>query len=245
MSHHATLPRNEGPCPECGTTLKQSPTPAPVTFSVDTAGDRFFVTVSGELDLDSDQALQQTLSDALNHDSDGLELDLAGVDFRDCSALTALLHVRRRAHETAESLTPRAGSPAADSPLGLAHTLPHFTVDAAGPPAHPATTARPTPAQPAPTADSAGEDLAAENAQLRRALQTRATIDLARGMLMASFHLTTQQSWQALVTASQHSNTKLHLIAAALLQTADGQALPEPLAGHLATAVETHRTPAD
>jgi hypothetical protein len=42
------------------------------------------------------------------------------------------------------------------------------------------------------------------------------------------------------VTVSQHSNTKLRLIADALLRTTDGSALPAPLADHLATAVRVH-----
>ncbi|MGW7619965.1 type II toxin-antitoxin system YoeB family toxin [Streptomyces antimycoticus] len=59
---------------------------------------------------------------------------------------------------------------------------------------------------------------------------------------MASFQLASQQSWQVLVTASQHSNIKVRLIADALMQSFNGQALPEPLAGHLAGAVRTHGT---
>ncbi|MFE2583126.1 hypothetical protein [Streptomyces sp. NPDC059378] len=61
---------------------------------------------------------------------------------------------------------------------------------------------------------------------------------------MSSFHLTPQQSWQVLVTTSQHSNTKLHLVASALLQTSNGRSLTEPLAKHLATAVRAHSNPA-
>ncbi|MFC4612031.1 ANTAR domain-containing protein [Streptomyces maoxianensis] len=96
--------------------------------------------------------------------------------------------------------------------------------------------------QPPRTADSSSDNQAAEIAQLRRALQTHPAIDIARGILMASFQLTSQQSWQVLVAASQHSNIKLHLIADALLQAIDGQALPEPLAGHLARAGGTGTT---
>ncbi|MFF4314709.1 hypothetical protein ACWDFR_06980 [Streptomyces sp. 900105755] len=47
------------------------------------------------------------------------------------------------------------------------------------------------------------------------------------------------------MTTSQHSNTKLHLIADAVLGTAQGQALPEPFAVHLAAAVRTHGRRAD
>ncbi|MFG2790117.1 ANTAR domain-containing protein [Streptomyces sp. NPDC048419] len=76
-------------------------------------------------------------------------------------------------------------------------------------------------------------------------METRAPIDLARGMLMASFHPTAEQAWHLLVTASQHSNSKLREIADALLRTADGRTpLPESLAGHVATAVRSHTGPA-
>jgi anti-anti-sigma factor len=224
MSDHVTLPPGERGCSECGATDRHAS--APATFHVDAVGDRLVVTVSGELDLDSDQALRQTLGDALARAAGGVELDLAGVEFCDCSALNVLLYVHHRARARSKPLVLRATSPAVRRLLTLTGTLPLFTT---------------TPAEPAeePT-DRADGDLATENAQLRRAMKSHATIDLARGMLMASFQLTAQQSWEVLVTASQHSNTKLRLVADALLQTTGGRALPEPLAGHLATAVRTH-----
>ncbi|MFC4612032.1 STAS domain-containing protein [Streptomyces maoxianensis] len=98
-----------------------------MTLSVDTVGDRVVVTVSGELDLESAQVLQQTLSDALDHAAGGLELDLAGVDFCDCSALNALLRVRHRALQTSKSLILCATSPAVERLLDLTSTLPLFT----------------------------------------------------------------------------------------------------------------------
>ncbi|MEU9340758.1 anti-sigma factor antagonist [Streptomyces sp. NPDC048278] len=199
-----------------------------MTLNVDTNGDRFVVTVCGELDLDSDQQLQQTLSDALDHARGGVELDLAGVDFCDCSALNVLLRVHHRAREHAKTLVLRASSPAVERLMALTETRPLFTAE----PRKPDQQQSP----PAPTTD----DLAAENAQLHRAMETRATIDLAQGMLMGSFRLTASQSWQVLVAASQHSNTKLHRVADALVQTTNGHDLPAPLAGHLATAVEAH-----
>ncbi|WP_238426674.1 ANTAR domain-containing protein [Streptomyces adustus] len=207
-------------------------------MNVTSAGDRLVVTVSGELDLDCTQQLHRTLSHALEHADADLELDLAGVAFCDCSALNVLLHIRRLAHTDAKSLILRATRPAVKRLMTLTDTLPLFAPDSAG-----SDEGLAAPSKPAhPTYSSS--DLAAENAQLRRALRTRATIDMARGMLMSSFHLTPQQSWQVLVTTSQHSNTKLHLIANALLQTADGRTLPDPLAGHLATAVQAHGNPA-
>lgn len=232
MSHHTALPPSEEPCPACGTAFQVPQPSAPVTLSVDAAGDRLVVTVSGELDLESDQLLQRTLSDALDRTSGCLELDLADVDFCDCAALNVLLDVHDRARASAKRFLLRATSPAVERLLALTGVLPLFAAGAADSGSPVNGTTRET--------NSPGADIAAENAQLQEALESHAAIDLARGMLMASFRLNPQQSWQVLVTASQRSNTKLRLIAEALLQTADGSALPAPLADHLATAVRAH-----
>ncbi|MGY6021727.1 anti-sigma factor antagonist [Streptomyces spinosirectus] len=264
----------EGPCPDCGAALRQPPTPAavpaPVTFRVDSVGDRHVVVICGELDLESNPILQQTLGEALARTTGGLELDLAGVDFCDCSALNVLLHMHHRARTTAKSFIVRATSPAVHRLLTLTGTLPLFTQERTatdGPPAAPAPPAEAAPAagpvagqatragqpathevrEPSPTGhtDTPDHHLAVENAQLHRALHTRAPVDLARGMLMASFRLNAEQARQVLVTASQHSNTKLRDIADTLLESADGRApLPEPLADHLAGAVRLHTGPA-
>jgi anti-anti-sigma factor len=101
MSHHTALPPSEEPCPACGIAFQVPQPSAPVTLSVDAAGDRLVVTVSGELDLESDQLLQRTLSDALDRTSGCLELDLADVDFCDCAALNVLLDVHDRARASA------------------------------------------------------------------------------------------------------------------------------------------------
>ncbi|MFI6564144.1 ANTAR domain-containing protein [Streptomyces sp. NPDC050534] len=259
----------EGPCSDCGAALRQptapAAVPAPVTFSVGTVGDRLVVVVCGELDLESNLILQQTLGEALARTTGGLELDLSGVGFCDCSALNVLLHMHHRAHTTAKSFIVRATSPAVHRLLTLTGTLPLFTQGRTEPGGQPATPPPPAahhatgqgaraglPAarevcEPSPTGHTgpAGHHLAVENAQLRRALHTRAPVDLARGMLMASFHLNAEQARQVLVTASQHSNTKLREIADTLLQSADSHTpVPEPLAGHLAGAVRLHTDPA-
>ncbi|MGW4561914.1 anti-sigma factor antagonist [Streptomyces sp. NPDC004561] len=240
MSQHAVLPP---PCPDCGASFEQSS--APVALSVDMIGDGLVVTVTGELGLECDQLLRQALGDALDHAHRGLELDLAGVEFCDCAALNVLLSVRHRARASAKSFVLRATSPAVERLLTLTGTRALFTAGSADPEESPTTASQVVGPGAAERGEASSDGLAVENAQLHRALQTRATIDLARGMLMASFQLTAQQSWEVLVTASQHSNTKLHLIADALLQTTQGRPLPGPLAGHLATAVQAHGGPAD
>ncbi|MEV7323812.1 anti-sigma factor antagonist [Streptomyces sp. NPDC093970] len=249
-------------CPRCG-----SPSPHPpaqVSLQVDATGERLVVTVAGELDLDSAPTLAQALSEALDDSPGGLELDLGGVDFCDCSGLNVLLHVRHQAHTSGKSVVLHATSPAVERLLSLTSTLPLFRRGPADPGQRSAspeipTTGNPRGGQgPATARDDAtghpqappnpsprniagpGGALATENAQLHRAMETRTNIDIARGMLMASFKLTTSQSWQVLVTASQHTNTKLHLIADAVVGTSEGRTLPGPLAGHLAAAVQTH-----
>ncbi|WLW57592.1 anti-sigma factor antagonist [Streptomyces sp. YU58] len=227
MSHPAVRPRDEESCTECGTAFRQSHTPVPLKLSVDTVGDRVVVTVSGELDLESDHVLYQSLNDALDQAEDGVDLDLAGVEFCDCSALNVLLRVRHRALRTSKSLALRAASPAVERLLGLTSTRPLFT-----------DSTETDTAETDSTDSGSADEEKAEIAQLRRAMETRPAIDMARGILMASFQLTVQQSWQVLVAASQRSNVKLHLIAESVLGTVDGHALPEPLAGHLAAAVK-------
>lgn len=234
MSPHAVRPRDEESCTECGTAFQQTRTPVPLKLSVGTRGDRLVVTVSGELDLESDHVLYQSLTDALDHAEGGVDLDLAGVEFCDCSALNVLLRVRHRALRSSKSLVLCATSPAVERLLGLTSTGPLFSDGADGADAAAAAAERPA----AGAAEEAEDSMTAEVAQLRRAMETRPAIDMARGILMASFHLTVQQSWQVLVAASQRSNTKLHLIAEAVLGTVDGRALREPLAGHLAAAVK-------
>jgi hypothetical protein len=86
-------------------------------------------------------------------------------------------------------------------------------------------------------ADKAGRDLRTELVQLRRAMQTRPTIDLARGVLMASFNLTAEEAWTTLVTVSQHANIKLHRLAQDLVSAVSGPPLPPPLQDQLNAAI--------
>jgi len=59
-------------------------------------------------------------------------------------------------------------------------------------------------------------------AQLRRALDSRAVIEQAKGILMASRGVDAQEAFETLVTASQHENRKLHDIAATVVETVLG-----------------------
>ncbi|MFH8484986.1 STAS domain-containing protein [Streptomyces longisporoflavus] len=132
MPPHATLPPTAWTCPGCGHTFPQIRTPASVGLRIDADGERLVVTVSGELDLDSAPLLRQTLHDALEHAPAGIDLDLGGVDFCDCSVLNVLLHARHRAHRAAQKLVLRAGSPAVERLLELTGTRPLFTAAESG-----------------------------------------------------------------------------------------------------------------
>ncbi|GCD32995.1 ANTAR domain-containing protein [Streptomyces chrestomyceticus JCM 4735] len=85
--------------------------------------------------------------------------------------------------------------------------------------------------------EDASRDLPTEIAQLRRAMRTRPAIDLARGILMATFTLSPEAAWSVLVSASQHTNIKLHVLAQELVNSVQGAALPEAVQGHLGAAV--------
>jgi hypothetical protein len=83
----------------------------------------------------------------------------------------------------------------------------------------------------------AEQDLRTEVVQLKRAMQTRPVIDLARGVLMASFGLGADDAWTVLVEVSQHTNTKLHHVAEELVGAVNGDPLPDPLRQQVSAAV--------
>lgn len=89
------------------------------------------------------------------------------------------------------------------------------------------------------------QDPRAELGQLRRAMRTRPVIDMARGILMASFGLSAEDAWDVLVSLSQHTNTKLHLVADELVSAVAGGKIPKPLRQQLAaTIARLQATPA-
>ncbi|MEU4199978.1 ANTAR domain-containing protein [Streptomyces sp. NPDC045470] len=85
------------------------------------------------------------------------------------------------------------------------------------------------------------EQLRAENAQLRQALDSRPVIDQARGILMATESCTAEQAWDILRRTSQHTNTKVHEVAGEVVASATGAVAPEPVRTQLQAAVERHR----
>ncbi|MFG2720207.1 ANTAR domain-containing protein [Streptomyces sp. NPDC048416] len=80
-------------------------------------------------------------------------------------------------------------------------------------------------------------DLRLEVEQLRRAMHSRATIDLARGILMAAFAISADGAWKVLVSTSQHTNTKLRSLAEQVVESAAGTPLPDSVRERLSAAV--------
>lgn len=204
--------------------------PCMATMEVAPDGDRMTVTMWGELDLGSRRLLPE-LYDLLTLSGTGLDLCLDAVGFCDCAGLNALLDLRTRAADEGKTVTVRSRGVAVERLLDLTGTRELF-----------ADSGRPesTPPPAAPAADPPeedGQDLRAEVTQLRRALQTRPTIDLARGILMASFSLSPEAAWSVLVRTSQNTNTKLHHLAQDLVGTVRGTTLPEQVQQQLAAAV--------
>ncbi|MFG3293203.1 ANTAR domain-containing protein [Streptomyces sp. NPDC048179] len=197
------------------------------------AGDRVTVVVSGDYRLDDSRRLQHALHDALARSTQRVDLDLGGLAFADGSALNALLAMRARAIAAGKTITVTIVSPAVERLLTFTDTYALFSAVAGGP-------------QGLPTAEPQGEGtddglLQAEVVQLRRAMRTRPDVDLARGILMATFGLSADAAWEVLVTVSQNTNTKLHRLATDLVATVQGEPLPDPVRRHLTTAVATVR----
>ncbi|MFF1546734.1 STAS domain-containing protein [Streptomyces sp. NPDC058291] len=156
---------------------------------------RVVVAVRGELDLESTGRLEQALHGALGAAVGGVDLELDGVAFCDCSTLNVLLAARERGLREGRTVTVRTVSPAVERLLDLTGTRTLFEA-------------------PVPAADTPGRvggsgaadreprgadgllvhphdagvvhNLRVEVVRLRRALQTRPVIDLVRGILMAS-----------------------------------------------------------
>lgn len=216
-----------------------SPLYALVT-TVRPGGDRLLVKVDGELDLDASERFRGVLREALSRSVRGIDLDLEGVSFCDCAALNILLYLRHRALEQSKTVVIHSASAAVDRLLILTGTRPLFGSAAPDGEVAPAAQAQDTARDGGADeegSESAHDDLRIEVAQLRRAMQTRPTIDLARGILMASFSLSSDEAWTVLVTASQNTNTKLHSLAGDLVTAVKGDALPDEVQEHLSAAV--------
>ncbi|MFL5997846.1 MAG: ANTAR domain-containing protein [Streptomyces sp.] len=100
------------------------------------------------------------------------------------------------------------------------------------------TTFREQRTEPDGTHDAAVARLEQENAQLRHAVGSHATVDQAIGVLVATRRLPSAAGFEVLREVSQHTNIKLHTVAEALIAWGLGQALPEPVDQELDAAVQ-------
>ncbi|MFJ8142744.1 ANTAR domain-containing protein [Streptomyces sp. NPDC096013] len=203
------------------------------------AGSRTVVAISGEIDIDTEQMMHHALRLALARSSEGVDLDLAGVGFCDCAGLNVLIRVRRLALADGKTLCIRALSPEVERLFTLTDTSSMFSrvpsngvVNAWNP--HSATTHDFLEENRVP---NDAEELRVEAVQLKRAMLTRPIIDLARGILMASYSLGPEDAWSVLVDASQHTNTKLHQLAEQLVGSVTGPPLSDQVQRQISRAV--------
>ncbi|MDL5205342.1 ANTAR domain-containing protein [Streptomyces sp. ALI-76-A] len=68
-----------------------------------------------------------------------------------------------------------------------------------------------------------------ENAQLRQAVNSHATVDQAIGVLAAMHRLALAAGFEVLREVSQRTNIKLHTVAESVIAWVLGQTLPEPV----------------
>ncbi|MGV9556955.1 anti-sigma factor antagonist [Streptomyces sp. NPDC003401] len=202
--------------------------------SLHARGERVAVEIRGELDLDATEQLEHALRAALAGAARAVDLDLGAVEFCDCAVLNVLLELRERGLSQGKEVVIRSASPVVERLLELTGTGRLFADPDPDPAPRPAGDAL----DPGPPQDPDGEqDPRVEVVQLRRAMRTRPVIDLARGILMASFALSAQEAWRVLVDASQHTNTKLHHLARDLVGAVEGGPPPEAVREQVAAAV--------
>ncbi|MGW2516439.1 ANTAR domain-containing protein [Streptomyces sp. NPDC001617] len=213
-------------------TVHDTSAPCLATIRSAADGDRTIVTVRGELDIGAGH-LRPVLDDALDCSVTGVDLDLAAVGFCDCGGLNILLDLRKRALAESKTVAVLDCGPAVGRLLDLTGTRELFVPPGPGGP-HTLPVGVPEGGDRRGKVD---QELRTEVAQLRRAMQTRPVIDVARGILMATFGLSPETAWAVLVTASQNTNTKLHQLAQDLVGTVDGGPLPEAVRQQVAAAV--------
>ncbi|MGW1915765.1 ANTAR domain-containing protein [Streptomyces sp. NPDC002076] len=205
-----------------------------LVINVSPCGGRVLVTICGELDICTEGALRSALREAVGRGPQGVDLDLTGTTFCDCSGLNVLLAARRDALRAGKTLTVQAASRQVQRLLSVTGTGSLFVFRRV--PYPPSGTALPA-AETQEDALSQEEELRTEVVQLRRAMQTRAVIDQALGVLMASFRLSSEDAWNVLVTVSQNTNIKLHRLAEQLVTTVQGVALADAVQAQVAAAV--------
>lgn len=216
---------------------------APQNLLIDVSphGGRVRVTIRGEIDISVEAALEAALQDAVRRSTYGVDLDLSGTAFCDCSGLSCFLVARHRALAAGKTVTIQAASPLVRRLLGVTDTWPLFTLQHRAP-------SRPACAPGLPAAASAEDapvgdgDLRAEVVQLRRAMQTRPVIDQAIGILMATYSLDAVDAWQVLVAVSQNTDSELAVVAEELVTAVRGRPMSDSVQQEVVGAVASLRT---
>ncbi|MDX3802769.1 anti-sigma factor antagonist [Streptomyces sp. AK04-3B] len=233
-------------------------------ISVRTDGERVVVAVRGELDLDSTVPLERALGAALDAAEAGIDLELDGVVFCDCSALNVLLGARERGLRQGRTVVLRSVGPAVERLLTLTGTGSLFAavpspegaargaVDRDGDRAHdgaldqgagPGSGGTRSACPPDGELDgSPPGHLRIELVRLRRALRTRPVIDLACGVLMASFDLSADDAWRVLVLAARNTDGTVRGLARDLVGAVEGNPAPGALPEAVTAAVAEVRS---
>ncbi|MER5209325.1 ANTAR domain-containing protein [Streptomyces sp. NPDC002838] len=201
------------------------------------AGGRAVLAPRGELVHGSANVLAKTLA-GLPASTSRLELDMTGVIFMDTAGLQFLetLGTYGRRQEMPVTTVNWQGQPRRILELvGLDTTDPLRST------AHGSTPVPRPPASSAVALERAEQLrlLQEEVDQLRQAITSRPVIDQARGILMATHAITSDEAWTVLREASQLSNTKLRTVAASLTAStgSDGPQPPAEVRTALRTAI--------
>ncbi|MFJ3441390.1 ANTAR domain-containing protein [Streptomyces sp. NPDC086081] len=103
------------------------------------------------------------------------------------------------------------------------------------------TTSRPQHHMPVNGREDVVARLERENAQLRHAVASHATVDQAIGVLLAEHRLEPAAGFDVLREVSQHTNIKLHMVAEAVIESAlREEPLPQPVDQELQAALQRH-----
>lgn len=192
------------------------------------------ITAQGETDFRTVGVLDEALH-ALPDHTGSVTVDMAGLRFMDSSGLHFLSRLDAYGQRHHTDVQPTNWDPQPNGLLNIATAGSHRSPEPRAPvQTSPAPTPVPLASRPPPEAapgasaapPSENDQLQEEIRQLHQALDSRATIDQARGMLMAIAQCPSDAAWTMLVEISQRSNTKLREVAAALTATAAGGPLP-------------------
>lgn len=104
--------------------------PSVVAVVVEPGPQRVLARVCGEIDMEDADELRRDLIAALDSSASGLDIDLSGVTFFDCSGLHILLRLNRLALRAGKTLVLTALSPRVARLLQLTGTHHVFTVRA-------------------------------------------------------------------------------------------------------------------